>query len=93
MAKKTDKCIECGKPLNEGEAKTFTCCDDCWEIAYASKPQSAQSEGAYKLGDFVSDGQFLSKLTTVADLHIARGAYAQGRQSMRAEYEARLETL
>lgn len=43
------KCIDCGKPLNEGEAKTFTCCDDCWEIAYASKPQSAQSEGPYKV--------------------------------------------
>ena len=49
---------------------------------------SEPSEGPYKLGDFVSDGQFLSKLTTVADLHIARGAYAQGRQSLQAEVEA-----
>ena len=52
------------------------------------EPMSEPSEGPYKLGDFVSDGQFLSKLTTVADLHIARGAYAQGRQSMQAEVEA-----
>ena len=51
------------------------------------EPMNEPSEGLYKVGDFVSDGQFLSKLTTVVDLHIARGAYAQGRQSMRAEVE------
>jgi len=26
-----DKCSDCGAPMNEGEAKTFTCCDSCWE--------------------------------------------------------------
>jgi NADH pyrophosphatase NudC (nudix superfamily) len=28
------KCKDCGAPMNEGEAKTFTVCDDCWEKHY-----------------------------------------------------------
>ena len=29
------KCKDCGAPMNEGEAKTFTVCDDCWEKHFA----------------------------------------------------------
>lgn len=28
------KCKDCGTVLNEGEAKTFTCCDECWGKHY-----------------------------------------------------------
>ena len=27
-------CADCGAPLNEGEAKTFTVCDVCWDKEY-----------------------------------------------------------
>jgi NADH pyrophosphatase NudC (nudix superfamily) len=34
-AKAEDKtCADCGCDLNEGEAKTFTVCDDCWDKHY-----------------------------------------------------------
>lgn len=28
------KCSDCGAPMNEGEAKTFTCCEACWDKKY-----------------------------------------------------------
>jgi hypothetical protein len=28
------KCKDCGIELNEGEGKTFTVCDDCWDRHY-----------------------------------------------------------
>lgn len=28
------RCVDCGCVLNAGEAKAFTCCDDCWRKAY-----------------------------------------------------------
>ncbi len=30
------KCKDCGAEMNEGEAKTFTCCDECWDKSYRS---------------------------------------------------------
>jgi len=29
-----NSCTECGAELNEGEAKTFTVCEDCWDKNY-----------------------------------------------------------
>jgi hypothetical protein len=31
----TPTCVDCGKDLDPGTAKVFTCCDACWDIAYA----------------------------------------------------------
>jgi NADH pyrophosphatase NudC (nudix superfamily) len=31
---KAKTCADCGCDLNEGEAKTFTVCDDCWDKHY-----------------------------------------------------------
>ena len=28
------ECADCGAAMNEGEAKTFTCCDACWDKKY-----------------------------------------------------------
>jgi len=39
------KCADCGAPLNEGEAKTFTVCDACWEKTYGHRrglPEAAR---------------------------------------------------
>ena len=33
-------CRECGSEMNEGEAKTFTCCDKCWDKHYI-KPEAS----------------------------------------------------
>ena len=30
-----EKCADCGCDLNEGEAKTFTVCDECWDKHYS----------------------------------------------------------
>ena len=27
-------CMDCGAEMNEGERKTFTCCDACWDKHY-----------------------------------------------------------
>lgn len=37
----SDKCNDCGTPLNAGEAACFTVCDGCWDKAY--KPQAART--------------------------------------------------
>lgn len=39
------RCADCGTPLNEGEAKTFTVCDACWDRQYGKAPAAA--EGLY----------------------------------------------
>jgi hypothetical protein len=36
-AKVWGHCVDCNAEMNEGEAKTFTVCDDCWAKSY---PQS-----------------------------------------------------
>jgi len=33
-AEQEPKCADCGSSLNDGEAKCFTVCDRCWEVAY-----------------------------------------------------------
>lgn len=33
-------CADCGSGLNEGEAKTFTVCDACWDKAYPKEPEA-----------------------------------------------------
>lgn len=38
------KCADCGAALNEGEAKTFTCCDACWDKTYRRAP-AAPTDG------------------------------------------------
>lgn len=37
------KCT-CGAPMNEGEAKTFTCCDACWDKAFPKKEATPEGE-------------------------------------------------
>lgn len=31
---------ECGNEMNEGEAKTFTCCEVCWDEKYPPEKKS-----------------------------------------------------
>jgi hypothetical protein len=48
-------CMDCGAPMNEGEARTFTVCDACWTIKYP-KPASAGTEmDAEKIIDMLKE--------------------------------------
>ena len=43
------KCADCGAPMNEGEAKTFTVCDTCFDKNYKKRmgpPENEQSPEA-----------------------------------------------
>lgn len=42
-------CADCGVSLNEGEAKCFTVCDDCWRKAYPPPPEPAPASPALKV--------------------------------------------
>lgn len=39
----TPRCDDCGAPLNEGTAKTFTVCDRCWDRHYAKHRTAADA--------------------------------------------------
>ncbi len=41
-------CAECGCPLNEGEAKTFTVCDDCWDKTYVQVEKDMWELGRFE---------------------------------------------
>ena len=53
------KCNDCGASMNEGEAKTFTCCDDCWDKAYGKKASNA--DGKNRQVDALVIPQLISK--------------------------------
>jgi len=38
------KCSDCGAPMNEGEAKTFTVCDACWDKAHPARLASDSND-------------------------------------------------
>ncbi len=38
------KCSDCGCDLNEGEGKTFTVCDSCWDKNYQAQPAKDDCE-------------------------------------------------
>jgi len=37
-------CNDCGVEMNEGEAKTFTCCDACWDKKYPAESNQVQAK-------------------------------------------------
>lgn len=42
-------CADCGTALNDGEAKTFTVCDACWDKAYPKiSPEPSRGESSKK---------------------------------------------
>ena len=44
MGEPPGRCADCGTALNEGEAKTFTVCDSCWDKAYPKPTTTVTSE-------------------------------------------------
>ena len=50
------KCA-CGEPMNEGEAKTFTCCDKCWDKHYKSLKEGEEKK-AHISGEGMKDITF-----------------------------------
>lgn len=68
------KCSECGASLNEGEAKTFTVCDECWDKAFPSSP-SPDLEGLIaRLEE--SAGPFLGEQCGCSKCELLREALA-----------------
>ena len=43
-------CADCGAEMNEGERKTFTCCEVCWGKHYAKQKQVGAEAGVINFG-------------------------------------------
>lgn len=61
MEEKKDKkylCNDCGTPVNEGEAKTFGICDECWNRYYNERKlkhkEGKEQKQEFKYSEIVS---------------------------------------
>jgi len=52
-------CNDCGVEMNEGEAKTFTCCDACWDKKYPAESNQVEAKVIVKAVEENSEGKYL----------------------------------
>lgn len=72
-AARPERCHRCGKPLDEGTAKVFTCCDVCWDKAYPPAASVLSEEAAPPLTldnsyDGLTDAQCVARIARLLDV-------------------------